>query len=182
MMSRRAHKLITRKVRDVAFAGEHAIVSVSRDATVRYWQRKPETTTFEDTIVHHGSDFINSCAFLPPSPDHPEHPRGLILSGGKETIIDVRPPGRPPESDAERLLIAHQGNVCSLDVSPMPNSRVVMSGSWDASAMIWDVEKGEPTTILEGHEGSVWAVLILDRKVVITGQTLLHARLARAWC
>lgn len=165
------------QVRAVAFAGSDALISASRDATVRFWQRTPKAESgFDETIAHHGTAFVNSCAFIAPSP---EHPSGLIVSGGKDTIIDVRPPGQPPESDAERLLLGHQSNVCALDVSPEPESRMIISGSWDASAMIWDVEKGEATAHLEGHQGSVWAVLIFDRKLVITGMADLRGCLTR---
>lgn len=44
-----------------------------------------------------------------------------------------------------------------------------MSGSWDASAMVWDVEKGEATATFEGHGASVWAVLAYDESTVVTG-------------
>lgn len=81
----------------------------------------------------------------------------------------MREPGQPPDSDPYRLLLGHQGNVCALDVGPDTKVPWVISGSWDASAMIWDVEKGEAVVTLEGHQASVWAVLAYDQDTVITG-------------
>lgn len=95
------------------------------------------------------------------------------MSGGKDTIIEVRKPSQPPDADAERLFLGHQGNVCALDC-PDTEARYVVSGSWDSSAMVWDVSKGEPTATLEGHSGSVWAVLAYDDTRIMTGRTGRH--------
>lgn len=91
------------------------------------------------------------------------------MSGGKDTLIDVRKPGQAPDSDPERLLLGHQGNVCALDVCLDGKIPYLVSGSWDASAMVWDIEKGESTATLEGHQASVWAVLAYDQDTIITG-------------
>ncbi len=148
------------QVRDVIFPDPTTILSASRDATVRSWKLKSSAPpAYDDTITSHGSAFINAVAFAPPSPDFPD---GLIISGGKDTIIEVRQPGRPPDSDPEGLLLGHQGNVCALDVSPDRKRPYIVSGSWDSSARIWSVSKGESTAELEDHQGSVWAVLAYD--------------------
>lgn len=89
------------------------------------------------------------------------------MSGGKESIIEVRQPGKPPEENAEALLLGHASNVCALDVSS--EGGWVVSGSWDASARVWRVGKWECDALLEGHEGSVWDVLAYDRDTIITG-------------
>lgn len=104
--------------------------------------------------------------YLQPTPDYPE---GLIISGGKDTIIEVRQPAKPPEADAEALLLGHSHNVCALGVSH--DGDFVVSGSWDGSARVWKVGKWECEALLEGHEGSVWAVLAYDRKTIITGNS-----------
>jgi len=90
-----------------------------------------------------------------------------VISGGKETIIEVRNLGKTPKESADALLLGHAHNVCSLDVSP--DGRWVASGSWDATARVWDVGKWECEAVLEGHEGSVWDVLAYDANTVITG-------------
>ena len=90
-----------------------------------------------------------------------------MIFGGKDTIIEVRQPGKPPEENAEALLLGHSHNVCALDVSP--GGEFVISGSWDGSARLWTIGKWECDALLEGHEGSVWTVLAYDRKTIITG-------------
>ena len=147
-----------------------AVLSASRDATVRVWRlTSSKPPAYDDSIAMHGSAFINSLATLPSSKDYPA---GLIVSGGKDAIIDVREPGRPPDANAERMLLGHEGNVCALDVCLETEPPYVVSGSWDASARIWDIAKGESTATLEGHEGSVWAVLAYDKETVITGTSV----------
>ncbi|KAI9726949.1 MAG: hypothetical protein M1828_000297 [Chrysothrix sp. TS-e1954] len=161
-------------VRAVSFAGPETIISASRDATVRRWQRKSASPpTYDDSIVSHGQEFVNAVTYAPPFADFQD---GLYISGGKDTIIDVRQTGRPPDQDAERLLVGHEGNVCSLDFCKDPKTPYLASGSWDASARIWNVEKGETVATLEGHQGSVWAVLAYDRQHVITACSDRHIR------
>ncbi|SLM34914.1 polyubiquitin binding protein (doa1 ufd3) [Lasallia pustulata] len=150
-------------VRGVVFPHPSFVLSASRDATVRLWKllsnRPPR---YDCTVSTHGSAFINAVAYLPPSSTYPD---GLILSGGKETLVEARQPGKP-EENAEALLLGHESNVCALDVSA--EGGWVVSGSWDASARVWRVGKWECEALLEGHEGSVWDVLAYDRETIIT--------------
>ncbi|KAI9676456.1 MAG: hypothetical protein M1817_000613 [Caeruleum heppii] len=152
-------------VRSVTFPSPTLLVSASRDATVRKWRLlSPSPPSYDASISSHGSAFVNAVTYSPPSPDYPD---GLIISGGKETIIDVRPPSKSPDDEAEALLLGHSNNVCALDVDPT-NTHIV-SGAWDGQARIWRIGKWECDTVLEGHEGSVWAVLALSPDTVITG-------------
>ena len=91
----------------------------------------------------------------------------MIVSGGKDTIIEVREPGKPPEENAERLLTGHAHNVCALDVSS--EGGWIVSGSWDGTARVWSIGKWDCEAVLEGHEGSVWSVLAFDKDTIITG-------------
>lgn len=107
---------------------------------------------------------MNAITYLPPTSDYPD---GLVISGGKDTIIDVRRPGKPPEDNAEALLLGHSHNVCALDVCI--DGGFVVSGSWDGSARLWRIGTWDCEALLEGHEGSVWTVLAYDSKTIITG-------------
>lgn len=152
------------KVRAVIFPSPKAVISASRDGTVRVWNHiSGPPPTFDNTISSHGNGFINAVAYVPPSAEYPD---GLIISGGQETIIDVRAPGKAPDDNAEALLLGHSGNVCSLDVDPA--GKFVVSGSWDAEARIWPVGRWNSEIVLKGHEGSVWGVLVYDSETIIT--------------
>ena len=154
-------------MRAVAFPTPTVVLSASRDNTVRVWKliTEGESTRFDATISSHRGSFINALAYLPPTSLFPD---GLIISGGKDTIIEVRQPGKPPEENAEALLLGHAHNVCALDTCP--DGDYVVSGSWDSTARVWRIGKWECEALLEGHEGSVWAVLGYDTKTIITGE------------
>ena len=151
-------------VRGVAYPDQSLILSASRDATVRIWRLLSSTPPkYDPFISSHVQSFVNAISFLPPNSDHPE---GLIFSGGKDTIIDVRQPNKAPEADAERLLLGHAHNICALDVSP--DGQYLVSGSWDGTARVWSLSNWETISVLEGHQGSVWAVLAFSPKIIIT--------------
>ncbi|KAF7957799.1 hypothetical protein EAE96_003369 [Botrytis aclada] len=151
-------------VRAVAFPSAKAVVSASRDGAVRLWKQLSDNPPiFDATISSHATAFVNTVAYLPPSSQFPD---GLVISGGKDTVIEVRQPSKGPEENAEALLIGHSHNICALDVDPA--GRFIISGSWDAEARIWPLGKWECESVLRGHEGSVWAVLAIDSETVIT--------------
>ena len=153
-------------MRGVVFPDQNLILSASRDATVRIWKlQSQKPPNYDCTISSHGSTFINSITYLPPTKLYPE---GLIISGGKDTVIEARQPGKPPEDNAEALLLGHGHNVCALDISPKDG--YVVSGSWDGTGRVWSLGKWECEAVLEEHEGSVWAVLAYDSDTIITGE------------
>ncbi|KAI9828221.1 MAG: hypothetical protein M1819_004585 [Sarea resinae] len=152
-------------VRAVVFPEPNAIISASRDATVRLWAlRSTSAFSWSGNIACHASSFVNSLAYYPPTANYPE---GLAVSGGKDTIIDVRRPGAAVDDNAEALLLGHSNNVCALDTNA--EGGFIVSGSWDGQGMVWRVGKWECEALLEGHEGSVWAVLAYDSDTIITG-------------
>ncbi|KAF1978965.1 phospholipase A-2-activating protein [Bimuria novae-zelandiae CBS 107.79] len=152
-------------VRSVAFPHPTTVVSASRDFSVRLWKLQSEKPpSYDSTIKVQGKEFINSLAIVPPTSQYPE---GLILSSGKDQIIDVRPPSKGLDDNAEALLIGHGSNVCALDVSQ--DGMFIISGSWDTDARVWQLGKWGESTVLEGHEASVWAVLAYDSSTIITG-------------
>jgi phospholipase A-2-activating protein len=132
---------------------------------VRAWSRTTASPpAFEPHIVTQASEFVNSLTCLPPSVTFP---KGLVVSGGTDSIIDVRSAAAGPSDNAERLLIGHTQNICALAI--VPGSKYVVSGSWDSTARIWSVEKWETEAILAGHDGAVWDVLPLSENIVVTG-------------
>ncbi|KAF2634525.1 phospholipase A-2-activating protein [Massarina eburnea CBS 473.64] len=152
-------------VRSVAFPHSNTVVSASRDATVRVWSLQSSgPPSFDSTIKTHGKEFINALAIVPPTA---EFPNGLIVSSGKDQIIDVRQPTKSLDDAADALLIGHGANVCVLDASP--DGKLIISGSWDQDARVWEVGKWGESTVLKGHTASVWAVLAYDSSTIITG-------------
>lgn len=108
---------------------------------------------------------MNSLAFLPPNEGRAD---GLVVSGGKDTIIEVKSPRSSESDNAERLLIGHSHNVCTLNVSP--DGTFLVSGGWDGQARVWNLSKWETEVTLGGHEGmAVWNVVALDSNTVVTG-------------
>ena len=153
------------QVRGVIFPHPSLVLSASRDATVRVWKLLScNPPKYDSSISTHGSAFINAITHYPPTSDYPD---GLIISGGKDTIIEVRQPGKPPEDNAEALLLGHSHNVCALDVCA--DGGFVVSGSWDGTARLWRIGKWECEALLEGHGGSVWCVLAYKSDTIITG-------------
>ena len=149
----------------MSFPTPKAIISASRDGNVRLWKLLSDNPPlFDAAIASHATSFVNSVTYLPPTEQFTE---GLIISGGKDTVIEVRQPTKAPEDNAEALLLGHSHNVCALDVDPA--GKFIVSGSWDAEARIWPVGKWECAAVLKGHEGSVWAVLAFDSDTIITG-------------
>ncbi|KAG8623992.1 hypothetical protein KVT40_008968 [Elsinoe batatas] len=160
-------------VRAVVFPSPNIVLSASRDGTVRRWTlTSHKSVTFDDTIAVQSSSFVNSLTVLPPSKQYPE---GLIASAGKDTVIDVRQPGSAPDQNAERLLLGHAHNVCTLDAAS--DGLHLVSGGWDTQARVWDIERGETVAELKGHEASVWAVLVYDDQHIITGCADRHIRI-----
>ncbi|KAI9894568.1 MAG: hypothetical protein M1814_001922 [Vezdaea aestivalis] len=152
-------------VRGVVYANPTTVVTASRDATVRVWNKLTDSSKpFDATILSHGTGFKNTIAYVKPSKTYPT---GLIVAGGQDSIIEVRRPNTVANDDAEALLLGHSHNVCALDVEI--SSEYIVSGSWDREARIWRMGKWETTAVLRGHEGSVWAVLAWDKETVITG-------------
>ncbi|KAF2151992.1 putative polyubiquitin binding protein [Myriangium duriaei CBS 260.36] len=160
-------------VRAVVFPSSKTLLSASRDGTVRYWTlTSPKPLHYDDTIAAQSSSFVNSLAFVPPSS---HYTNGLIASAGKDTVIDVRQPGSAPDQNAERLLLGHAHNVCTLDAAS--DGRHLVSGGWDKQARVWDIDRGETVAELKGHDASVWAVLVYDDNHILTGCADQHIRI-----
>ncbi|PHH64352.1 hypothetical protein CDD81_4709 [Ophiocordyceps australis] len=152
-------------VRAVCFPSPDFVLSTSRDCTVRIWRRiQGSPPSFDGSLISRGSEYVNSLAFARPSK---KYPHGLVISGGKDAIIEVKPPTSSSTDNAERLLVRHAHNVCTLDVSS--ETSYIVSGGWDGQALVWNTESWEPELSLVGHEGmSVWGVLAFNNHVVAT--------------
>ncbi|CAF3456221.1 hypothetical protein SNK03_005347 [Fusarium graminearum] len=153
-------------VRAASFPSPDTVLTASRDCSVRAWRRtQASSPNFDATLLSRGSEYVNSLSFFPPTNEHPD---GYVVSGGKDTIIEVKSPNAINTDNAERLLIGHSNNVCTIDVAP--SGKYLVSGGWDGQARVWSPQKWETELLLGGHEGmSVWGVVALDDYTVVTG-------------
>lgn len=105
---------------------------------------------------------------------------GYLVSGGLDALIYVRdfPEASSAPSPAPRqTLSGHSGNVCSLHASS--DGRRLVSGSWDATARVWDTRDWSCSQILVGHQAAVWDALAIEGKgyedTVLTGALSLSS-------
>jgi len=162
-------------VRAVSFPAANTVLSTSRDQTVRLWRKTADKPpTFDATITSQGHGYINCLTFLRASSAWPD---GLILSAGQEAIIEAKRPTLTTTDNADRLLVGHGHNVCTLDASS--RGTYVVSGGWDGKALVWETEKWQISAQLvhQGEVKSVWAVLAYDEHTVITGSADTYIRI-----
>jgi cytochrome c len=68
---------------------------------------------------------------------------------------------------AEAQLRGHGGPVRALAVSP--DGKMAMSGSFDQSAILWDLDRGAALQVLRFHDGAVNALAVLPDGRFVTG-------------
>lgn len=147
-------------VRSVAAAGPHTIVSALRDATVRSWTTGASVSGLDESlVVFHSPEnsFINAVAYVDESNCTGE---SLVASGGKDCIVFLSPAHPDPTASdmAKYNLVGHENNICALSYT----HNTLASGSWDATARVWDLATMLQKYVLRGHSASVWDVKIVD--------------------
>ncbi|KAI9458262.1 phospholipase A-2-activating protein [Russula earlei] len=147
-------------VRAVVAPSDDLILSASRDSTAISWIKSPGSPFSPTYTFRAGSRFINSVAYLKPSP---EAPQGYIVTGGQDSIINVWAIG-PSQEEPLYTLLGHSDNVCALHVG---EDGTIISGSWDKTAKVWT--KFQLVYDLVGHTQPAWAVLAIERDEFLTG-------------
>lgn len=150
-------------VKTLAVIDENTIVSGSRDSTVRIWHRSQSALSkdFNSSIINFKSTrFINALAIYDSGNDR------LIASAGNENIINLTSPSSVfTDADVDQYcLIGHTANICTLDTL----DNLIISGSWDCSAKVWDKTTGDILFDLKGHENSVWSAKFLNKNEFLT--------------
>lgn len=125
------------------------------------------TTEFGGAIVTFAADLerhqraVNVVRFSPS--------REILASGDDESVIilwrvkegrDFSPPSGDTENKEQwtswKVLRGHIEDI--YDISWSPDSNSLISGSVDNTAILWDVQKGRKTAILQDHKGFVQGV------------------------
>lgn len=152
-------------VRSVVSPFDDTIISGLRDASVRVWHEDNNkgwsTLAVSGSIVFHSPDgsFVNSVSYVNRGSE------ALVASGGKDCIIYLSDPEpvegmvqSAPEEYVKYQLVGHESNVCSLH----HQGQYLISGSWDATSKVWDLDSMSVKYDLHGHESSVWDAKIVD--------------------
>ena len=154
---------------DISPGGDLAIAACAEEATVQMWQ----LNTGEEVRIDGQPwlDLGDRSGVLWSAQFTPLGDQLLTVGGNDAQLWDV--------SSGRRIhRFTPHGTVASADISP--DGRLVVTGSWDASAKIWDVASGKAILKLDGvHEQFVNSVAFSpDGKLVLTAS---DDRTARFW-
>lgn len=147
-------------VRGISALSNDAIVSGSRDGTARVWDMKFQldiNTNNEVCFLSPTGSFVNAVEAVSSNLTGP-----LVAIGGKDAVIYLSEPHdsftKSGDDFGKFQLVGHQGNVCSLNYK----DDVLVSGSWDCTAKVWDLNLFSVKHDLVGHMASVWDAKVVD--------------------
>ncbi len=155
---------------DISPDGNHALAACAAEGTVRMWN----LDTGEEIVGEDSSrawlDFKTRGGIVWSARFAPKGKRVLTIGGNDAQLWDIQ--SRDP-----LVRFSPHGAVASADVSP--DGRLLVTGSWDRSAKIWDIATGKALRKLDGvHQGYVNSVEFSpDGKLVLTGSDDGTARL-----
>ena len=124
-----------------------------------------------DHVCPEAANYVRALAVLPASVTLP---KGGFAAGSSDKAIRVY----TRAGDIVRTLEGHSGGVLSLSVAPDGS---LVSGSWDGSAKVWNVDSGACTATLGGMENAI-TVLCLPNGDVVAGETMTRLHVPRSEC
>lgn len=141
------------QVRALASPTKDLVLSASRDTTAISWKRDESGSSFTpSTVLHPGSGYVSSVAYIPPTSEAPQGPSsiyasflssfqltnhfvdnllGYTVTGGQDSVINVYNIAKGRD-EPDRTLLGHKQNVCALQVH---EDGTLISGSWDGSVL-----------------------------------------------
>lgn len=135
-------------VKDLAVIDNEKVATVSRDGTVRIWNRA-ESGKWEDSTIYTSPEFLNSICY--------DKKNQVVFYAGKEALVNGHSIFASLGESTEPLytLVGHESNVCALDLT----EDELISCSWDKTAKVWS--NGVCKYTLTGHDAPVWDAKIL---------------------
>nr|VFK63065.1 MAG: WD-40 repeat-containing protein [Candidatus Kentron sp. TUN] len=144
-------------INDVMFTPDgKQLISVSDDKTIRIWDVEHgellRTLRGQMGEGHEGKLFAGAL-----SPDGNLLAVGGYLPGNYESRHTIRLMDLHAPQDAPlRLFKGHRNVVSSLAFSP--DGKYLLSGSFDHTARLWEIQTGETLRVLAGHTDAIYAV------------------------
>ncbi|WWC59183.1 uncharacterized protein I303_101732 [Kwoniella dejecticola CBS 10117] len=145
------------------------LVSAGADGWLHYW--KPDTgdyirgfqahkTGINDISISPDSLYISTASDDSTSSIYYLHPPPAPLTSSSIPTSSSSPSSPSPNDEVRvaplRTLIGHTAPVLSIAFSPKSN--LLVTGSYDESAIIWDVKKGKILRNLPAHADAIWCV------------------------
>lgn len=152
-------------VRCVAVLGEDMLITGGLDAQVFMWKRASATEPFALLkTLHHHSDWVNDLC-----PSH-DAAGGFYSASKDKTACRLDAEGNPV-----RQFIGHEDNVCSV----VERGTQLVTGSWDGTAKVWDINTGEMRHSLDAGPPRAVTVAILPTGEIVTGAQDASLRIFR---
>merc|ERR1711976_15873 len=121
-----------------------------------------EQMTLRGTLKGHG-DWVTCIANCPQVPDN-------IVSGSRDKtfILWKLTPGGNQFGEPQRSFTGHSHFVSDLVMSS--DGQFALSGSWDTTARLWDLQRGVTTRVFHGHTKDVMSVAFsADNCQIVSG-------------
>lgn len=153
-------------MRAVAQLDSGTLVTGAMDSVARLWAVDESGAGFspiESASVYDHEHWVTAAVRLAPGA-LPECPAGGFATGCMDKKIRVF----GLEGERVALLEGHEAGVISLALSA--DGRRLLSGSWDGTARVWDLQTKQCLQVLPGHENGV-CVLELPDGSLVTGST-----------
>ena len=155
---------------DLSPDGSQALAATAANGKVQIW----DLTTGDETTTNDGAawmEFGDRAGILWAARFAPQGDQVLTIGGNDARLWDV-------ETREPVVRFSPHGAVAAADISP--DGKLLVTGSWDRSAKIWDIATGKAVRKLDGlHQGYVNSVEFSP-----DGQTILTASddgTARLW-
>ncbi|CAH0473448.1 unnamed protein product [Peronospora belbahrii] len=147
-------------IRCISSLSNDLLLTGAMDSIVRVWQRDVNYTisryiSMESATIYDHEHWITASIALE---------NGGYVTGSMDKNIRVF----DVHGKRVGLLKGHKGGVISLAVSM--DKKLLLSGSWDGTARVWNLETQQCLHVLPGHENGV-CVLGLPDGSIVTGST-----------